>query len=124
MNNRILPVTDAIIGYLQKERLNQEKEDFTRDIFDKVNQRLETTEEDDIIVFIKREQAYNMLSRLKKEARIENKDQVWIYEQMVLNGYGYEIDFYSALYQEMLKLYTQMYEEKKPKIKARKKLNS
>ena len=27
MNNTILPITDAIIGYLQKERLNNDKKE-------------------------------------------------------------------------------------------------
>lgn len=110
MNDTILPITDAIIGYLQKERLNNDKNNFLNDLTKKTYKH---KEEDDITIIIKQEYAFNRLKQLKIEARINNYDNIWIYEQIVLEGYGYYIDYYSDIYQEMLEKYNEMYKTNK-----------
>ena len=104
MNDRILPITDRIKGYLQRERLEKEKELYINSLFNK--------EPINIINLTQKEKANKRLQELSLIAKIKNLNNIWIYEKMVLEGNGYYLDYYSEIYQEALKVYNENYSKK------------
>ena len=103
MNNKIIPITHDIREYLKYKEKNDEK---TLSIKSKFNE-----EKYDIIkekgkIIITKKGEYTIDNRLIEEKLLFlksikeklDKSLIWVYQEMVLSGYGYNIDPESDIY--------------------------
>lgn len=111
MNNKILPVTHEIREYLKKEPTEGEKKILLNNLGLDYNEFDITKKIGKTIITKKGEKIYNKnnvnnrLSFLNDIAQKLNKSLVWIYQEMVLDGYADEIKEESDIYQAALLAY-------------------
>lgn len=111
MNNKILPVTHEIREYLKKEPTKREKkillnnlgfDDNKFDITKKIGKTIITKKGEKIY---NKNSINNRLNFLSDIAQKLNKSLIWIYQEMVLDGYAEEISEESDIYQAALLAY-------------------
>lgn len=103
MNNKIIPITHDIREYLKYKEKNDEK---TLSIKSKFNEEKYDIIKEEGKIIITKKGEYTIDNRLIEEKLLFlksikeklDKSLIWVYQEMVLSGYGYNIDPESDIY--------------------------
>ena len=111
-NNKIIPVTNEIRNYLKKQLTIEEVEKelkkygFSKEIYDVIKETGKTT------IVNKKEEEKNKKETIEEKilflediARKMGKSIIWVYQELVLSGYGEYIDKNSDIYKVSLLAY-------------------
>ena len=106
----IIPVTELIRQYLQERDKNKEliesfaqRHKFSKEEYDiEINNKIYTIERKDNKENKRKERIIQTKLFLIDIAKKLNKSLIWVYQELVLNGYGEDIDPNSEIYQVAL----------------------